>query len=73
MTKRKLNGYAFRQEVTRARNANRAARQALRRIIEETPSPSLLALLVAKISAALGDNLDAIQEIESIAQETKTE
>lgn len=67
MPKKKIGGYAWRQEIIRAVNANKAARKALGQIIEEKPGPQTLAMLIAKASAALGENLDAIREIEQIA------
>ncbi len=49
-------------------NANKAAREALRRIIEEQPGPQTMALLIARAANALGDNLDALREIERIGE-----
>ena len=69
MTKKKVGGYAWRQEIVRARNANRAARNSLRRIAEETPGPRTLAMLLLKAANALGENLDALQELEGIGTE----
>lgn len=69
MTAKKVGGYAFRQQIVDARNANRAARAALRRIIDETPGPQTLAMLIAKAANSLGENLEAINEIERIARE----
>ena len=71
MTKKKMGGYAWRQEIVRARNANRAARSALRRIAEETPGPRTLAMLLLKAANALGENLDALQELETIGTEAR--
>ena len=69
MTKKKLGGYAWRQEIVRGKNANRAARNALRRIAEENPGPRTLAMLLLKAANALGENLDSLQELESIGVE----
>jgi hypothetical protein len=66
MTKRKAGGYAWRQELTRAVNANKAAREALRRIVDERPGPQTLALLIAKAATALAENLEALREIEQV-------
>ena len=55
MTKKIVGGYAWRQEIIRGRNANRAARHALRRIAEEDPGPRTLAMLLLKAANALGD------------------
>ncbi len=49
-------------------NANKAAREALRRIIEEQPGPQTMALLIARTANALGDNLDALRELEQIGE-----
>lgn len=70
MTKRKAGGYAWRQELQRAANANKAARQALRRMLEDDPSRQALALLIARAANALAENLEALRELERIADET---
>ena len=70
MTKRKVGGYSFRQELVRATNANRAARSALRRIVDDQPGTQTMAMLIAKAANALAENLDAIGEIERILKET---
>ena len=72
MTKKIVGGYAWRQEIVRARNANRAARSALKRIAEETPGPRTLAMLLLKAANALGENLDALSELEAIGAEART-
>lgn len=48
-------------------NANRAARLALQRIIDETPGPQAMAMLIAKAASSLGENLDALRELQEIA------
>jgi len=63
MTKRKLGGYSWRQTLTRAMNANRAARMCLRRMLDEQPNGQVLALLVARAASSLAENLDALQEL----------
>ena len=59
------------QEIVRGRNANRVARNALRRIAEEQPGPRTLAMLLLKAANALGENQDALQELEGIGQEAR--
>ncbi len=56
----------MRQEITRAMNANRTAREALRRVIDERPGPQALAMLIAKAASALAESLEALREIERI-------
>jgi len=68
-TKRKVGGYIFRQELNRARRANAAAREALRQIVDDRPGSQVLALLLTRAAIALGENLDALQEVERIARE----
>lgn len=68
MTKRRVGGYIYRAEVQRALIANRAAREALRRMVEEQPSPRMLAILIARAVIALGENLAALREIEQIKE-----
>ena len=71
MTKKRVGGYAFRQEIARARLANSRARAAVRRMVEEQPGPQLTALLAAKMANALGEILDALDEIERICRENE--
>jgi predicted Zn-dependent protease len=54
--------------VQRAINANKAAREALRRIIDDDPGPQMLALLIARAANALGTNLEALQIIGRIGE-----
>lgn len=75
MTKRRVGSREYKAEITRAVNANKAARVALKRIIDEKPGAATMALLIAKAASALGENLEAIRELEiigrSIYDETK--
>lgn len=73
MVRRQATGYVMRQEVNRAINANRLARMALQRILDEQPGPAAQAMLIAKTAAALGENLEALREIEQIVQSQKAE
>lgn len=68
VTKRRVGGYIFRQELNRARRANARAREALRQIVDDRPGPQVLALLLSRAALALGENLDALQEMERIVQ-----
>jgi predicted Zn-dependent protease len=67
MTKRKVGGYAFRQELVRARNANTAARRAIGRLVREDPSSHTRAILLARAAMALAEIGEAVNEIERIA------
>jgi hypothetical protein len=73
MSKKQPGGYAFRQEVVRAVNANRTARDALRRLLEERPGPQATAMLIAKVAQALSEILDALREIEQIGRNWSSE
>jgi hypothetical protein len=74
MVKKKLSGYAVRQELTRARNANHAARVALDRILETpTLGQSTIYMLLSKAALALGTILEAVDEIERIARDADPE
>jgi hypothetical protein len=70
MPKPKVGGYNWRQEINRAIRANRAARQALESLLVQHPPPRTLGLALTKASLALGENLDALQELIQIAQKT---
>ncbi len=67
-TPRKVGGYIFRQELARAIRANRSARLALGRILEE-PGPRLTALYLAQAARELAENFDALMEMRQILDE----
>lgn len=66
MTNPVVGRTAFRQSIQKAVQANMAARESLRRIIDDQPGPQTLAILIARAGLALGSNLDALREIERI-------
>ncbi len=65
----KPGGYNYRQQIARARSANTRAREYVRRILEEKPGPQLTALYLAGLAVALGDNDNAIVQLEHIGKE----
>lgn len=67
MTTKKLGKTVYRQEVTRAINANRAIRRALQELIQMTTSHTGNAL-IARAAMALGENLDALLELERMVE-----
>lgn len=69
MTKRLVGGYVYRQEVSRARMAVNAAREALRRLVQENPGSQTRAMLETRLALNLAEALDALYEIERIEQE----
>jgi predicted Zn-dependent protease len=71
MSRRSVGGYAFNAEVVRVRNASRAAREALRRIVEDKPGPQTLSLLIARAALALGEIEQATGEIENITRDLR--
>jgi len=70
-TKRLVGGYTFRAELARARIANKAVRKILQRIIDEKPSPLLMSQFISIAAVALGENLEAITEMERIIAEAQ--
>jgi hypothetical protein len=62
---------AFRQSIARGRMANRAAREALRRIIDEQPGPQTTALLLAKAGLQIGISDEVFHELEQIGHKAK--
>jgi len=68
VTKRKLGGYAFNYEITRARQACRGIRRSLKRIIDEKPGPQASAVLLTRAALSLGDIEEAIAELERIGK-----
>lgn len=69
MSRKRPGGYVFRQEVVRAQNANRTARDALRRLLDERPGTQATAMLIAKAAQALSENLDALHALDAIGRE----
>lgn len=62
---------AFNAALSRGRLANRAIREALRRIIDEQPGPQTTALLLAKAGLQLGISDEAYLELEQIGDKAK--
>ena len=62
---------AYSQTVARGRNASLVAREALRRIIDETPGPQTTAMLIAKAALYLGKIDEALTELEQIGRKAK--
>ena len=54
--------------LAKAREANRAARKELRRLMQESSS-SLIQALAGKISLAIGDNDEAIERLDEIGKQ----
>ncbi len=65
-TPKRIGGYIWRQEIVRARQAQRQARTFLQRILDERPGPALAAMYLAQIGSALAEIADALTEIERI-------
>lgn len=68
MTKAKPGGYTMNAEVVRAKNAIRAAQLAARRLLNENPSPTLQALLIAKTISEMSEAIDALDEIQKVTK-----
>ena len=67
MTPRKIGGYINRQEIARAQQGLRQARECTRELIDSAPGPQRAAHLVAKVAISIATVMEALQEIESIA------
>lgn len=68
MSKRAVGGYSFNWEVTRARNATRKAREALRKLLDDKPGPQTQALLIASATLSLAEAEEALSTIDEIAR-----
>lgn len=62
---------AYNQTIARGRLANRAAREALRRIIDEQPGPQTTAILLAKAGLQLGISDEAYLELGQIGDRAR--
>jgi hypothetical protein len=69
MTKPKVGGYLWRQHLAQALRANRMARRALSRILDEDPSRLQMAVLLALVGRYLAENLDALMQLKEITKE----
>lgn len=61
----------FNATLMRGRNANQSARQALRRLIDETPGPQTTAMLIAKAALALGEIEVVFNELGEIGRNAR--
>lgn len=64
--KRRPRGYIDNQELARALQANRRARDIVRRILHEQPGRGLLYQLLAELAHALGEELDALTNMDQL-------
>ena len=62
---------AFKQELVRGRNATNAARQALRRLVDEQPGPQTTALLIAKAALSLGEIESVLNQLDEIGRNAR--
>lgn len=62
----------YRATITQGRMANRDLRQALRKLLSASNSPAVHAL-IAQMSLALADNEDALNRLDEIGRNSKTE
>jgi len=67
MSKRQVDGYVFRQELTRIRQGAAAIRETLRRLNDENPGPQTRSMLIARAAMALSEIQEAVVEVERIA------
>jgi thioredoxin-like negative regulator of GroEL len=66
MTPRKVGGYATRQAINQAMNANLEIGESLNRLVTENPPPHRAAVLLARASTALIRNSAALNELTRI-------
>ncbi len=60
------------RELVRAMNANRAAQTHLRRLVNEQPGPQTQAMLLARMAASLGENLEALVSAQQVVIKSKS-
>jgi len=61
----------YKDTLVKGRNANQAAREAMRRLIDEQPGPQTTALLIAKAALALGEIEAVLNELDKIGRNAK--
>lgn len=62
---------AYNQVLSKGREASLVAREALRRIVDETPGPQTTAMLIAKAALYLGKVDESLTELEQIGRRAK--
>lgn len=62
----------YKAALSSGRMANRAARQALRKMLSASNSPAVHAL-IAQLSLAIADNDDALNRLDEIGRNSKAE
>jgi hypothetical protein len=72
-TPRATGGYIWRDDVQRARVANRKARDCIRRLLDERLSPTVQAVYLGQIAVELGIIEEVISEIAEIGKRTSGE
>jgi hypothetical protein len=73
MSKARIGGYGYNQELTRIRNAANAIQDALRTIFEGNPGPQTIIALAGRIAFQITIILDATAKLKDIGQEAKKE
>lgn len=71
MSKQRIGGYGFNQELVRIRNAANAIRDAVSTILEGAPGPQTIIALAAKIALQITIILDATAKLKEIGKEAK--
>ncbi len=61
----------YKQAVARGRMATQAAREALRRIVDEQPGPQTTALLIAKAGLKLAEIGEVLTELDDIGRRAR--
>jgi hypothetical protein len=57
--------------IVNGKHASRAAREALRRLIDDTPGPQTQAMLIAKVALHLGTVDESFNELNEIGKNAK--
>lgn len=73
MSKPKVGGYEFNQELTRIRNAANEITTSLDIILNRSPGPQTIYAHIAQISIQIGHILSAVANLEKIGRNTKNE
>lgn len=62
---------SYNQALSRARMACTTAREALRRIVDDTPGPQTTAMLIAKAALHLGKVDETLTELDQLGRRAK--
>lgn len=72
-TKPQLGRNIYQDAIFRAKDSLKNVRGNLKRIVNESPGPQTLAMLITKIALEIGNAEEAVRELEEIGRNAKNQ